>query len=186
MTWLICILWETVLVPFPILTRRNPPYNHTPPPVCPKIWHLSHKLQPLKCADKLVLPEDIQGQAGASEPEPLLLRPGEAGPGPHEAQLRLWLWLRAAAAHCQDDPGPGLTRLTRHSQPAADYCRCCAATVAVTTQQSAADCRPPWHTHTPQTCRHNHRPLQTNNYPELPSANSGDGLGARHRSVSVS
>ena len=80
-----------------------------------------------------MLPEDIQGQAGASEPEPLLLRPGEAGPGPHEAQL--WLRLRAAA-HCQDDPGPGLTP---HSQPAADYCRCCAATVAVTTQPSAAD-----------------------------------------------
>ena len=67
-----------------------------------------------------MLPEDIQGQAGASEPEPLLLRPGEAGPGPHEAQLRLWLWLRAAAAHCQDDPGPGLTRLTRSRPLTAD------------------------------------------------------------------
>ena len=63
-----------------------------------------------------MLPEDIQGQAGASEPEPLLLRPGEAGPGPHEAQL--WLRLRAAAAHCQDDPGPGLTpSLATRSRP---------------------------------------------------------------------
>ena len=59
-----------------------------------------------------MLPEDIQGQAGASEPEPLLLRPGEAGPGPHEAQLCSSLLLIVKMIL-----GPASPGLTTHSRP---------------------------------------------------------------------
>ena len=89
------------------------------PPVCLKIWHLSHKLQPLKCGDKLVLPEDIQGQAGA-EPRILLAEAGCGGAawGRPRRSLSRWSWARP------------------HHHPATD-CRCCAATVAPTPQSPA-------------------------------------------------
>ena len=76
------------------------PSGDTLPRVPVKIWHLSHKLQPLQCADKLVLPEDIQGQG----------RQGRAGAGRGrvtEVAGLGWAWLQhrrePSAAHCEDD-----------------------------------------------------------------------------------
>ena len=81
-------------------------------------------------------------------------------------------WGPALAAHCQDDPGPGLTAQPHSAPPAADYCRCCAATVAVTTQLSAAD-----HHDILTHCSPADRQTIILSYPP-PTVVTGDGLGA--------
>ena len=124
--------------------------------MCPKIWHLSHKLQPLKCADKLVLPEDIQGQAGASEWEPLCswgrVRRGRGRLRPSSScSLSRWSWARPHCSASLRSTGRWLLQMLCSYRGRNNPAQCC---------------RPSWHTHTLQSCR------QTNNYPELPFANS--------------
>lgn len=64
-----------------------------------ELWHLSHKLQPFKCADKCELPEVSQGQA---------VGPWQGAAWAWQPPTLTLAFLLSSTAHCQHHPRPSL------------------------------------------------------------------------------